>query len=440
MLAVVVLGMLASGESAKPAAVPRLLGPWRIGIWMEARPDVDSLTQRRWADSVVSDFSHRLAPTASAGLFRFQLLRNGALPLAGGDARHHPDLRATDLDAAWGVPSTDPLDATTAQRAQRAWLAARGCPDERNFGVGWDLFELPHDSANRLSPRSFVPDSQNNVYTPRWRQLPDSGLDAVCRAILQRRREGGLELFSTAVLERSLRESLPTHLAVGVLDDGNRPAIGASLEIWRGIPDPRRPFANRLAGKPAIYHADSLGRFPLANGLAWFAKDSLVFSPQGSNAISYWRLRLGKKSLQGWMDAVELANLPRRQGWAEQYWRLPSGSSRPWQEASGRWPQPWLAAEADASGVLTMGLSVPVETDFVLRILDARGREKLRTRPIHLPRGVHERSMKVSLPPGWWDVRLDTPLDRFQVRVEFPAPAAASDSAPGREAGPTSAR
>lgn len=432
MLVALVLGMLATVEPARPAAVPRLLGPWRIGIWMEARPDVDSSTQHRWADSVVSDFSRRLAPTASAGLHRFRLVRNGTLPLAGGDPRHHPDLRATDLDAAWGVPSTDPIDASTAQRAQRAWLAARGCPDERNFGVGWDLFELPRDTANHLHPRAFVPDARNNVYTPRWRQLPDSGLDAVCRKILQRRREGGLELFSAGKLERGLRESLPTHLAVGVLDDGNRPAIGASLEIWRGIPDARRPFANRLAGRPEVYHADAAGRFPLTSGLAWLSKDSLVFSPLGGNAISYWRLRLGKKSMEGWMDAVELANLPRREGWAEQYWRLPSGSSRSWKEASGRWPQPWLAAEADAAGVLTLGLSVPVATDFVLRVLDSRGREKMRTGRVHLSRGVHERSMKVQLPPGWWDVRLDTPLDRFQVRVEFPAPPTPIDSLSGR--------
>jgi len=432
MLVALVLGMLASTERASPVAVPRLLGPWRIGIWMEARADVDSATQRRWADSLVSDFSRRLAPEASASLTRFTLVRNGALPLAGGDPRHHPDLRATDLDAAWGVPATDSLNESTARRAERAWLSARGCPDERNFGIGWDLFELAKDTANHLDPKSFVLDDQNNVYTPRWSQLPDSGLDAACRKILQTRREGGLELFAAWKLERALRESLPTHLAIGVLDDGNRPAIGARLEIWRGLPDARRPFANRLAGKPEVYSADSLGRFPIQTGSAWLSKDSVVFTPGGANEITYWRLRLGKKSMEGWMDAVQLANLPRREGWAEQYWRLPTGSSKPWKEASGRWPQPWVAAEADTTGILTLGMSVPVETDFVLRVLDAHGREKVRTRPIHLARGVHERAVKVRVGPGWWDVRLDNPVDRFQLRVEFPAPSPSRDSAKGR--------
>lgn len=428
MLAALVLGMLASKEAAKPVAVPRLLGAWRIGIWMEARTDIDSAGQRRWADSVVSDFSRRLAPFASAELVRFTRVGSGALPLAGGDPRHHPDLRATDLDAAWGVRSTDTLDAATARRAERAWLSARGCPDERNFGIGWDLFELAKDTANHLDPRTFVPDGWNNVYTPRWRQLPDSGLDEACRKILRLRREGGLELFAAWKLERALREALPEHLAVGVLDDGNRPAIGARLEIWRGVPDARRPFANRLAGRPDVYVSDSTGRFPVRSGAAWLSRDSLVFAPGGSNAVSYWRLRLGKKSMEGWMDAVELADLPHREGWAEQYWRLPSGSSRSWKEASGRWPTPWMAAEADTSGVLTLGLSVPIETDFVLRVLDARGREKVRTRPVHLERGVHERAVKLAIPPGWWDVRLDTPLDRFQLRVEFPAPKRTLDS------------
>jgi hypothetical protein len=428
MLVALVLGMLASAEQVQVASVPRLLGPWRIGIWMEARLDVDSATQRHWADSVVSDFSRRLAPTASASLYRFTLVRGASLPLAGGDPRHHPDLRATDLDAAWGVPSADSLNASTAHRAERAWLSARGCPDERNFGIGWDLFDLAKDTANHLEPRDFVPDGQNNVYTPRWRELPDSGLDDACRSILHLRREGGLELFAAWKLERELRESLPTHLVVGVLDDGNRPAIGATLEIWRGVSDSRRPFATRLAGKPEIFFADSLGRFAIQSGSAWLSKDSLVFAPDGGNAISYWRLRLGKKSMEGWMDAVQLANLPRREGWAEQYWRLPSGSSKSWKEASGRWPQPWVAAEADTAGLLTLGLSVPVETDFVLRVLDARGREKVRTRPIHLARGVHERSVKVRIPPGWWDVRLDNPVDRFQIRVEFPAPSRSVDS------------
>ena len=431
MLAALVLGILVSARPVQTAtAVPRVLGAWRIGMWMEARPDLDSATQRRWADSVVSDFSRRLSPTASAVLYRFQVVRNGALPLAGGDPRHHPDLRATDLDAAWGVPASDTLDATTARRAQRAWLSARGCPDERNFGIGWDLFALTRDTANHLDSKAFPIDARNNVFTPLWSLLPDSGLDPVCRRILQRRREAGLELFSVPKLERGLREALPGHLAVGILDDGNRPAVGATLEIWRSVPDPRRPFAARLEGRPQVYFADSLGRFQVGSGQEWLAGDSLVFGAQGGNAVSYWRVRAGRKTLQGWMDAVQLAALPKREGWAELYWRLPSGSSEAWKEASGRWPQAWVAAEADSTGLLTLGISAPNETDFVLRIVDARGREKMRTKAIHLERGVHERRLPTRLPPGWWDVRLDSPADRYQLRVRFPAPGPVVPTAP----------
>lgn len=422
MLAAMVLGVLASAAPVQEPTAPRVLGEWRIGIWMEIRSDPDTSIQRRWADSVVTDFSHRLSPLASAKLVRFTRVAPGGLPLSGGDPRHHPELRATDLDAAWGVLATDSLTASTARRAQRAWLSARGCPDERNFGVGWDLYLLANDTSNHLGSIYSHLDARNNVYSPRWSMLPDTGLDPACGRILQIRREGGLELFSATKLQRALRDALPRHLAVGVLDDGNRPAIGATLEIWRGVPDPRRPFANRLEGRPEMYLADSSGRFPIRTGLDWLSKDSLVFGPLGGNAVSYWRLRSGKRSLEGWMDAVQLVNLPRREGWSEQYWRLPSGSSDAWKQASGRWPQPWVAAQADSTGLLTLGLSVPNETDFVLRILDSRGKEKLRTAVLHFAPGVHERSLKVPIAPGWWDVRLDNPVDRFQLRVNFPAP------------------
>ncbi len=420
MFVAAMVGALSFAQGASLARPPRVLGEWKIGIWMERRRDADSASQWRWADSTVRDFSRRLGPTASAVLTRFRLVHPGTLPLAGGDPRFHPDLRDTDLDAAWGVLATDSLNPSSAQAAQRAWLSSRGCPDERHFGIGWDLFLLPQDPANRPDSALWRRDAQNYVRTPRWTLLPDSGLDPVCRQILQRRRESGLELFSVDKLERALREALPKRLVVGVLDDGNRPAIGATLEIWRGKSDPRRPFANRLEGRPDTLFADSMGRFPLTGGLSWISKDSLFFGTQGANATSYWRVRYGKKTMEGWMDAVDLAALPRREGWAELYWRLPGGSSRAWREASDHWPAPWVAAEADSLGVLTLGLSVPVETEFVLRVMDARGHERTRTHPIHLAKGVYERAVHLSLEPGWWDVRLDNPIDRFQLRVQFP--------------------
>ncbi|MEK7391733.1 MAG: hypothetical protein AAB214_04125 [Fibrobacterota bacterium] len=420
MFAASLMGIAVWAASVPPPAVPRILGQWRIGIWAERRGDADSATTRRWAESLVEDFSRRLAPTASAKLERFVLLAPGALPLAGGDGRHHPDLRATDLDAAWGVLAQDSLSQGTLQRAERAWLAARGCPDERNFGVGWDLFQLPADPYNKPDTAYWRRDERNYVMFPRWSMLPDSGLNQACRQILYTRREAGLELFSVQKLPRGLREALPPRLAVGVLDEGNRPAAGAVLEIWRGKPDARRPFANRLEGRPDTFVSDTTGRFPVRSGLAWLTRDSLEFGIAGANVTSYWRMRYGRKKLEGWMDAVDLADLPRREGWAELYWRLPGGSSGAWREASEMWPKPWVAAEADTTGTLTLGLSVPVETDYVLRVLDSRGRELARTRPIHLARGVHEKSLKLSVPPGWWDVRLDNPVDRFQLRVRFP--------------------
>ncbi len=413
------LGIVFAAAPVAVQGVPRVLGEWRIGIWMERRADVDSSRMRRWADSVVFEFSGRLAPDASAKLERFKLVEPGALPVSGGDARYHPDLRATDLDAAWGVPLADSLVPATGRRAMRAWLAARGCPDENNMAVGWDMFLLPSDPYNRPDTSKW----SRGLYAmrPSWTMLPDSGLDPACRRILKIRREGGLELFSVDKLQRGLREALPARLAVGVLDDGNRPVEGAVLEIWRGRPDSRRSFAARLEGRPDTLVSDSDGLFPLRDGKSWLSTDSVVFGQGGSNATSYWRMRSGRKVLEGWMDAVDLANLPRREGWAELYWRLPSGSSRAWKEASEMWPRPWVAAEADTSGRLVLGLSVPVETDFVLRVLDSRGREKFRTLPLHLGRGVHEKELRPGLAPGWWDVRLDTPSDRFQLRVNFPS-------------------
>lgn len=392
---------------------------WKIGLWMERSPGRDSSLAQAWADSLVADFSHRVE--GGATLERMVWIEAGTLPLAGGDPRHHPDLRATSLDAAWGIPAGDTLSPSLAHRAERAWLSARGCPDERNFAVGWDLFLLPNDPYNKPDSLFWRMDSRHYVHYPSWSELPDSGgLDPLCRQVLRQDPPGqGLRLFSVDTLRTRLEDLLPNHLEVGVDDDGARPASGAVLELWRAKPDPRRPFGARLEGRPDTLRADSAGRFPFPSGRDWFTPGPLVFGLAGSNAVSYWRVRHGRKWVEGWLDATELARLADS-GKARMVWTLPGGSSRAWREAAGKWPHGWLAAEAEASGLLTLGVSSPEETDCVLRIVDARGREFLRTRPIHLAKGVHERILSPGLPEGWWDIRLDGPSERWQVRIHQP--------------------
>jgi hypothetical protein len=120
------------------------------------------------------------------------------------------------------------------------------------------------------------------------------------------------------------------------------------------------------------------------------------------------------------MDATDLARLSDDSGQARLAWTLPGGSSGAWREASSKWPHGWLAAEADSSGSVFLGLSVPEEGQYVLRFLDQRGREFLRAKPVHLARGVHERILSPGLSDGWWDVRLDGASDRWEVRMFQP--------------------
>ena len=121
------------------------------------------------------------------------------------------------------------------------------------------------------------------------------------------------------------------------------------------------------------------------------------------------------------MDATDLARLADDSGRARVVWNLPGGSSSSWREASAKWPQAWLAAEADSAGNLTLGLSIPQGGMFVLSLVDSVGNEFLRSRPIHLARGVHEKVLAPGLSQGWWDVRLDGPSQRWQVRIFQPA-------------------
>jgi len=391
---------------------------WKIGIWMERQPRLDSLASRRWADSLVADFASRTG--SDARLERFQLVPAGILPLAGGNARKHPDLRETTLDLQWGVPFRDTLGPALALEAQRTWLATRGCPDERQFSVGWDMFLLPKDPRNHPDSAFWRMDASNWVRTPPWKTLPDSGLDAYCRRLVQSDPPTGtLKYPSLDTLHHRLGRHLKTSLVARVRDHEGRPAVSALLELWRSKPDPRRAFAARLEGLPDTLRSDTSGRFPIKTPDQWFGSDSLVLGSSGSNAVTYWRVSLGKRHLEGWIDAVDLARRSDS-GKILLEWTLASGSSRSWKEASDHWPASWLAAEADSAGTLTFGFSVTKETDVVMRLVDARGREHLRTRPIHFVRGVHERTLSPALPAGAWDLRIDSPSDRWQVRFLQP--------------------
>lgn len=394
-------------------------GTWKIGIWVERRPQIDSIQSRRWADSLVADFAARTR--TEARLERFQMVPAGILPLAGGSARQHPDSRESKLDLQWGVTFRDTLGAAVAQQAERTWLASRGCPDERQFSVGWDMFLLPKDPRNKPDSALWKMDATHWVRTPGWKLLPASGLDPYCLRLLDQNPPGnGIKYPSLDTLRRRLSRVLSLPLVARTRDHEGRPAVGALLELWRSHPDSIRPFAARLEGRPDTLRSDTTGRFPLERAFQWFASDSLQLGSRGSNGVSYWRVSLGKKRLEGWIDAVDLASRADS-GRITLDWTLASGSSRSWKEASDRWPNSWLAAEADSAGTVTIGLSLPQETDVVLRLVDGRGKEHLRTRPLHFPRGVHERSLSPGLPEGVWDLRADSPSQRWQVRFTQPA-------------------
>lgn len=394
------------------------VGSWKIGLWMERRFDVDTLAQKAWADSLVGNFSVRVP--GGAQLERLVFVPPGSLPLAGGDPNEHPDLRETGLDAMWGVRYLDTIGGPLAERIERSWLWARGCPDERGFGIGWDVFLLPKDPANKPDSALWKMDARHYVRFPAWRLLPDTGLEPLCRKLVQADPPGtGPHWVRLDTLLRRLGRLLPRELDVRVLDEGDRPAPSAILELWRSKPDPRRPYAARLEGRPDTLRADAQGRFPVRTGLGWFTRDSLVHGLSGSNATTYWRVRHGKRWVEGWLDATDMARLADS-GKARLVWRMPSGSSAAWKEANAKWPAGWLAAQADSGGLVTLGVSVPEETDYVVRLVDGRGKEFLKTRPIHFPKGVHERIFSANLPEGYWDVRLDGPSERWQVRIYQP--------------------
>lgn len=420
------LSLLLSAK-VQPTAAPTPADPsrLRVGIWVEAAPGRDSLAAWRWAKGLVSDLSRRtrVAPASqSAELALFRFLPRGSLPLAGGDPRHHPDLRVTHLDLVWGVKSEDPLDSTTTAKSLRTFLINRGCLDERSLSVAWDLFRLPQDPANRLSREEFPIDSRHTVHWPRWSLLSDTGLPLHCLRTLALRPAGtGTSYSDPSSLLASTDRALGSPLEVQVRDALQRPASGAVLELWRGIPDSTRPYSIRLEGRPQVLVANDSGRFGLGTPRAWLAGDARwTHGKSGSRGASFWRLRHAHKELRGWIDAGDLLGLPMVRDTLRQSWTMPAGSSRAWSEASAMWPRPWLAAQVDSTGQVTLGLSVPHPIEYVLRLVDDRGKELLRSRPMEFAPGVYEKTLERRITPGEWDVRLDAPSSRLQVRLTAP--------------------
>jgi len=423
----IVLLALSALHLAKPAPLPappprpdpNLL---RVGVWIESRPGLDSSAGHRWAFDLVARLDRLVSPPPSgqhAVLAHIVSLPPGRLPLAGGDPRHHPDLRASDLDLVWGVPAQDSLSPALAQRILRTWLTNRGCLDERGFVVGWDLFHLPRTASNGLDSNEFPIDARNSVHWPRWTLALDPELTESCRRALALHPAGSGPSLSDHVrhrLETELRLRKP--LTPRLTDALGHPAVGALLEIWRGRPDPRRPYASLFSGMPDTSRSDEEGRFPLASPLAWFSDSARwVHGSNGSNGVSYWRITHGPRKLSGWMDAEEMLSLPLVADTLRLEWALPSGTSRAWKEAAEHWPYPWLAAETDSTGRLVLGLSAPTPLSCVLRLIDSKGRETARTPPLTFPTGVHERRFDLTPGPGDWDVRLDAPSSRLQVRL-----------------------
>lgn len=403
-----------------PAPVPLESFLLQVGVWVETPRAEDSTRLRLWADSLIQDLNNRLAMSGlrlRAKLNRLQSTPKGSLPLAGGDPRHHPDLRATSLDLMWGVRSTDGL-ADAGALALRTWLGNCGCLDERTFVIGWDQFLIASRRENRLDP-PIAPPANGIVRSTSWSLLPDSGLPTACRVALARIRAGGGPRYSDAKRLTLVTDTLLSKpLVLEARDAEGRPAVHALLELWRGHPSASRPYGNLIEGAPDTLVSDSLGRIVFPSARTWLCgADPWSHGRNGSCGTSYWRLGHAHRKLSDWMDAGMLIGLPDTLDSLRLALSLPSGSSRSWKEASDHWPHPWLAAEADSAGKFTIGISVPTQTEYVLRVIDDQGRETARTHPMRFEPGVYEKQLSFIPVKRGWDVRLDAPSSRLQTRI-----------------------
>lgn len=380
---------------------------FEVGVWAERRSDADSANLDRWGRDLVGELDRRLHEAGTGRTARWTGLRLATtLPLAGGDARHHPDLRERHLDLMWGVKRSDPLPQAREQ-AIRTWLSALGCPDDRTFRVGWDM--VP--SALRKAPAG-----ERWEHLPTWSELPDSGgLEPVCAAAVATIPAGrGPRWNGPDLVGQILNQRLDVPATVRIEDALGRPVAEGRLEIWRSRAAPERPWAARLDSLPSVLVSDSNGRFPLRRLQDWFGPSPLHHAPSGSDALVRWRVSRGAWSEEGWLDAVEAASMPERA------WRLPAGTSRAWGEARDRWPSTWLAAELDSTGRPVLGLSLPQADRWVVRVLADDGHEAARFQAVELPSGVQEWILPVHLPPGGYDVRMDAASERLRARIRVP--------------------
>lgn len=419
----ILLLLTASLLASRPSPTPRDSFLLRVGLWIEVASRADSSTGRAWAKDLVLDLDRRLVASGlrhRARLELVQFLAPGTLPLAGGDPRHHPDLRVDTLDLVWGIKNGDDLSSSSST-ILRTWLGNCGCLDDRGFVVGWDQFLLLQRPRNLLDASSF-PIQGGIIHRPSWSPLPpDGGLPRSCRRALEPLRTGHGTFYSDG--ERRLHRTsqlLSAPLVFEVRDASGNPAAGALLELWRGRPSPTRPYATLLQGAPDSFRADSSGRIHFQSATRWLC-DTLPWTHgrNGSCGTSYWRLQHAHRHASDWLDAGALLDLPDRLDTLVLRTSLPGGSTKAWQEASERWPRPWLAAETDSLGTLTLGISVPSRTEFVLRLVDEHGKETARFRSIAFEPGIYEKRLeRIHARPGW-DVRLDAASSRLQARIQL---------------------
>lgn len=395
----------------------------KVGIWAESPRKEDSAALQAWALRTVDDLDRRMQSSGlnvRARLGSFRLVSRGALPLSGGDAHHHPDLRDTTSDLVWGVPFQD--DLTSAHtNALRTWLGNLGCLDERGFLVGWDLFQLPRRPENNLDAADF-PLEGGIVRRPAWSLLPDSSLAPACRLAIAGIKTGrGPHYSDSRRFAEQIARALSRPLILEAQDASGRPASGALFELWRGHPNPIRAYGTSFEGGPDSLSADSTGRIRFRDAKSVLCGDlPWTHGKSGSCGTAFWRLRHAHRSVTGWLDAGSIQELAERQDTLTLQLQLPGGSTRSWKDATAHWPLPWVAAESDSAGILTIGLSVPSQIDYVLRIIDETGKERARTRPMSFGPGVYEKRLEgIPTRPGW-DVRLDAASSRLQTRVTTP--------------------